>query len=248
MCTFAEFNIDKSTEDNAKKAVAQYDSLRNSLTLSAVEHEGVTREFIKNQRLSPDAIFQLSFQLGFYKLNKFTPPSYESCSTSAFLHGRTETVRPATTQTKKCVEAICSGNASPDEIRALIDEASQVHNQLTKRAAMGQGFDRHLFALKELAIRNGEKVHSLYEDPVFVRNNTFLLSTSTLHGEAFIAGGFAPVEKAGYGLGYGMPERNFGTLVSAYKTHADGEGLARCLKEGLDQIVDILLKCKPPSK
>ncbi|XP_022695492.1 carnitine O-palmitoyltransferase 2, mitochondrial-like isoform X1 [Varroa jacobsoni] len=240
-----EFQIDSETEEVVKKATSDYDSIRKSLILSAVEHNGITDKFIKEQNLSPDAVFQLSFQLGFYKQNKFTPPTYESCSTLAFRHGRTETVRPATMETKRCVEAICSRKGSPEELRALIDEASKVHNQLTKNAALGQGFDRHLFALKDLAIRNGETLHDLYSDPAYVWNNTFILSTSTLHGNAFIAGGFAPVVRNGFGIGYGMPNKNFGVLVSAYKPHADAEGLAQYLKEGLDQIIDILLKCKP---
>lgn len=229
-----------------RKATAAYDDKRNSLFLAAVEHEGVTKEFIKKQKLSPDAIFQLSFQLGFYKQNGFIPVTYESCSTSAFRHGRTETVRPATLQTKQAIEAICSAKASsPADVRRLIDEASKTHNQLTKEAALGQGFDRHLFALKHIAQKNNHAIHAIFEDAVFKKNNKFMLSTSTLHGEAFIAGGFAPVIDDGFGLGYGMPEKNFGVLVSSYEPHTNGGELARCLKEGLDEIVDTLQRCEP---
>ena len=239
-----DFRVNAALEETARKATSDYDAKRNGLLLSAVEHEGVTKDFIKKQKLSPDAIFQLSFQLAFYKQKGFIPVTYESCSTSAFRHGRTETVRPATAQTKRAIEAICSREASPEEVRKLIDEASKTHNQLTKEAALGQGFDRHLFALKNVALQNDLPVHAIYEDPVFLKNNKFTLSTSTLHGEAFIAGGFAPVIPDGFGLGYGMPEKNFGVLISSYKSHTDGDGLAQCLKDGLDQIVEILQSCK----
>ena len=242
-----DFRISAEIEQAVRKATSAYDIKRQSLSLSAVEHEGVTKEFIKKQKLSPDAIFQLSFQLGFYKHKGFIPVTYESCSTSAFRHGRTETVRPATRQTKEAIEAICSGKANPEEVRKLIDEASKTHNQLTKEAALGQGFDRHMFAMKNIALRNNLTTHAVYEDPVFQKNNRFTLSTSTLHGEAFLAGGFAPVIDDGFGLGYGMPEKNFGVLISSYETHTNGEELARCLKEGLDQIVEILQRCEPPS-
>lgn len=239
-----EFKVDSGVEATIKEATSSYDKLRSSLTLSPVEHEGVTKEFIKKQRLSPDSIFQLSFQLGFYKQNGYTPVTYESCSTSAFKHGRTETIRPATMATKKCVEAICSGKSTPADIRAMIDECSKVHNQLTKEAALGKGFDRHLFALKNLQVQNNEELHDIFTDPVYGKANNFTLSTSTLHGEAFVAGGFAPVIKDGYGVGYGMPEKNFGTLISSYTPHTNGEDLARCLKDGLDQIVEILSRQK----
>lgn len=246
LLSFPDFNIDAALEAAVRQATSAYDAKRKTLCLSAVEHEGVTKEFVKKQQLSPDAIFQLSFQLGFYKHRGFIPVTYESCSTSAFRHGRTETVRPATAQTKLAIEAICSGKATPEEVRKLIDEASKTHNQLTKEAALGQGFDRHMFALKNMALQNNQALHAVYEDPVFQKNNKFTLSTSTLHGEAFIAGGFAPVIEDGFGLGYGMPEKNFGVLISSYRSHTNGEELARCLKEGLDQIVEILQRCEPP--
>ena len=64
--------------------------------------------------------------------------TYESCSTSAFRHGRTETIRPATMATKKTCELFENGGASVSEKRAAIEECSKVHGQLTKEAAMGQ--------------------------------------------------------------------------------------------------------------
>lgn len=40
------------------------------------------------------------FQLAYYYLARETVATYESCSTAAFKHGRTETIRPCTVETK----------------------------------------------------------------------------------------------------------------------------------------------------
>lgn len=65
--------------------------------------------------------------------------TYESCSTSAFKHGRTETVRPATLETRAFSEAVCGGDISDKQkLKALIHACSKRHSELTKQAAMGQ--------------------------------------------------------------------------------------------------------------
>ena len=65
--------------------------------------------------------------------------TYESASTAAFKHGRTETVRSATMATKNACKMFGQGSkASASEVRAALEECSKVHGQLTKDAAMGE--------------------------------------------------------------------------------------------------------------
>lgn len=67
-----------------------------------------------------------------------TAPTYESCSTAAFKHGRTETIRSATTATVACSEAFDKNNpAGVEEMIELVKNSSTMHGQLTKDAAMG---------------------------------------------------------------------------------------------------------------
>lgn len=76
--------------------------------------------------------------MAYYKIYGNFIATYESCSTSAFKHGRTETVRPATMATKKFVEEFHKHKkASYSELRGLLNECTKVHNQLTKEAALG---------------------------------------------------------------------------------------------------------------
>ena len=78
--------------------------------------------------------------MAYYRQYGKTVATYESCSTAAFKHGRTETIRPATAATKKCCEMFVSKNhnSSASDLRGVLDECSKMHNQLTKEAAMGR--------------------------------------------------------------------------------------------------------------
>ena len=66
-------------------------------------------------------------------------PTYESCSTAAFKHGRTETIRPASNATVACAEAFeKSHRADVEEMTDRIRRAADWHSKLTKEAAMGK--------------------------------------------------------------------------------------------------------------
>lgn len=91
-------------------------------------------------KLSTDAMVQLAFQMAFLRQYGQTVATYESCSTAAFRHGRTETIRPATIHTKKCSQAFVQhpGQHSVEQLRAMLHECSNYHGQLTREAAMGE--------------------------------------------------------------------------------------------------------------
>lgn len=82
---------------------------------------------------------QLAFQLALYYQKGCVVPTYESCSTAAFKYGRTETIRSCTMETKTTCEALAkkSSKLPVSELKRLIVNCSNVHNALTKDAAMG---------------------------------------------------------------------------------------------------------------
>lgn len=76
--------------------------------------------------------------MAFYKMYGYFPATYESCSTAAFKHGRTETMRPCTMATKGFVEAACKSNGpGAHEMIAMLRTCSKLHANLVKEAAMG---------------------------------------------------------------------------------------------------------------
>lgn len=77
--------------------------------------------------------------MGIYRQKGHFVPTYESCATAAFRHGRTETIRPASNATVACSEAFDkSHRAGVDEMMNRIKKATDWHAKLTKEAAMGK--------------------------------------------------------------------------------------------------------------
>ena len=59
---------------------------------------------IKTFGLSPDAFLQLMLQVTFYRMHSFHTPVYETASTRKYAHGRTETCRSLSSESKAFVE------------------------------------------------------------------------------------------------------------------------------------------------
>ncbi|KAJ0065400.1 hypothetical protein NL108_009534 [Boleophthalmus pectinirostris] len=236
-----QFNLDGELKSSIQKAKENFDAAVSKLTIDAMEFKKGGKEQLKKSKLSPDAIAQLAFQMGFLRQYGQTVATYESCSTAAFKHGRTETIRPATSHTKCCSHAFVHepGKHSVEELRAMLNECSKYHGQLTKEAAMGQGFDRHLFAMRYLANSKGQPLHSLYTDPAYSSINHNILSTSTLTSPAMSLGGFAPVVPDGFGVGYGVHDDWIGCNVSSYPARNVHEFL-QCVHKSLEDIFTVL--------
>ncbi|KAG8544512.1 hypothetical protein GDO81_022353 [Engystomops pustulosus] len=235
------FHLDDSLKAAVSEAKKKFDALVGSLTIETMEFKRGGKEFLKTQKLSPDAVSQLSFQMAFFRQYGQTTATYESCSTAAFKHGRTETIRPASTYTKKCSEAFVKSPSkySSAELKEMLHDCSKYHGQLTKEAAMGQGFDRHLFALRYLAAGKGLTVPDVFQDPAYARINHNVLSTSTLTSPAVQLGGFAPVVPDGFGVGYGVHDDWIGCNVSAYPSR-DVKQFVQCVHQSLEDIFKVL--------
>ncbi|CAF96633.1 unnamed protein product, partial [Tetraodon nigroviridis] len=235
------FKLDVELESGIHRAKENFESAISGLTINAMEFKKGGKERLKKNKLSPDAMVQLAFQMAFLRQYGQTVATYESCSTAAFKHGRTETIRPASAHTKACSQAFVGqpGRHSPEQLRALLHRCSTYHGQLTKEAAMGQGFDRHLFALRNLASREGRALPSLYTDPAYAAINHNILSTSTLTSPAVSLGGFAPVVPDGFGVGYGIHDDWIGCNVSSYPSRNPHEFL-ECVSKSLDEIYSVL--------
>lgn len=119
----------------------------------------------------------------------------------------------------------------------LIQQCSKKHSQLTKEAAMGQGFDRHLFALRQFARGS---LPTLYEDPAYSKINHIIISTSTLPSPYIWAGGFGPTTEDGFGVAYNINNTRHGVLLTSYNGKADGSSYIECLRKSFKQILEIL--------
>lgn len=235
-----DFNFTPEIERGIYAAKEKFENAVKGLDVAELQIPSFGKNYIKKKKLSPDAVMQLAFQIAIFRHSGKFVPTYESCSTAAFKHGRTETIRPASNATVACAEAFeKSHQAGVDEMMGKIRQASDWHSKLTKEAAMGQGFDRHLFALRLLAESSG-KIPELFQDPAYKRINHVNLSTSTLSSPALMLGGFGPVVRDGFGVGYGIQDDMLGCNVTNYPPHTDVCGLLDCIKLSLEDIYSVL--------
>ncbi|XP_027219853.1 carnitine O-palmitoyltransferase 2, mitochondrial isoform X1 [Penaeus vannamei] len=238
-----EFNLTPGLKQAIENAVQVYEANTSALQVDVLESDVFGKNSCKKHKVSPDAMMQLGFQVAYYLQNGTTVATYESCSTSAFKHGRTETVRPATLETSAFSRAVASSQPpSNAELKKIIMECSKVHGNLTKEAAMGQGFDRHLFGLRKMAEAAGGPLPELYTDPAYAKINHNILSTSTLPSTAISFGGFAPVVRDGFGVGYQIQDDRLGIVLSSYPPHRDGAGFIECAQKAYEIIYNTLNK------
>ncbi|CAL8077711.1 unnamed protein product [Orchesella dallaii] len=227
------FEIDEKGSKGISDASKRYKAQISELQISPFLLERFGKKACKSWGISPDSLMQLGFQVAYHRLTSKTVTTYESCSTSAFRHGRTEAIRPATALTKE-VSMLLS---KPDwennkgQLKELIKKCSEKHGQLTKDAAMGQGFDRHLFAMKKIALTANAYLPDIFKDESYALINYNILSTSTLSSPAVRVGAFGPVVKDGLGIAYQIWDTGLGCIATTYKGRADGDAFAEeCTK------------------
>jgi len=239
-----EFNLTDDVKSAIGQANTNYQSAVGRLKIKNFEIQNFGKSFVKKYKLSPDSIMQTAFQTAFYRMYNKTVATYESASTSAFKLGRTETIRPATVHTKKFTELFSSNKASNSELMSILSDCSKLHGKLTKEAAMGQGFDRHLFAMRYLAAKKGQNLPELFHDSAYKLINNNILSTSTLAHPTVLLGGFAPVVPDGYGIGYRMLDNSLGACVTSYE-EKDARAFVECLEDTFKKLQTLLKESKP---
>ncbi|XP_072938718.1 carnitine O-palmitoyltransferase 2, mitochondrial [Epargyreus clarus] len=235
-----DFKLDDKSKEFVNKARKEYEDWCNSLSIDYILYEELTKEACKKFKVSPDCIMQLGFQAAYHLLHGKYVGTYESCSTSAFKHGRTETMRPCTDRTKAFCDGLHSNKCSKEELRAIMQECSTYHSQLVKEAAMGEGFDRHMFALMKIAEENNLPRPKLYDSYEYKFLNKSILSTSTLSSPNVLAGGFGPVAKEGFGIGYSAFADKLGAAVTSYGAHNDSRQFVEALHKSFIDITKIL--------
>ncbi len=219
-----EFAMDAAAEEAVSAARRRFEDTREAVEFDGFIQVGLGRDDCRRHRLSPDSIMQIAFQAAHHLVKGTFVPVYESCSTSAFRRGRTETLRSLTEESRRFVEAFNGEEDKDDRARllSLLSAASAKHMDLTKLAAQGQGWDRHLFALKTVAEEaGGFGPVALFEDPAYAEINRSVISTSTLSSHNMIHGGFCPVVPEGFGFGYQIRGDMLGSYVSSYHRCSD---------------------------
>jgi carnitine O-palmitoyltransferase 2 len=233
-----KFDLSDSAVTKAIQDVTAYSAkIISECDLNVFQVETVTKNDIKASKLSPDGAQQMILQLAHYYTHGYTPATYESASTAAFKHGRTETIRSATPEAAHMCQVFADANSTPEARAVALSAACSKHFVITRDALMGQGLDRHLFALNHFAQAEGRSP-SIFTDPSWDTMKDIRLSTSTLASPALDGGGFGPVSRTAYSVGYGAADRGMQFNIMSYAL--DNKGFAENARKAMEQIKAVM--------
>jgi carnitine O-palmitoyltransferase 2 len=212
-----KWEFDAQTSQTLKDAKKDFDTVTSRLLIESADIP-VTRKQIATHNIGVDGVMQMAIQLAHFKLHQKFVSTYESASTAAFKHGRTETVRSCTNEAVSFVKTMIDPAASDAEKEKALRTAVKKHGELTKNGVMGQGFDRHMFALKAIAGIEKFDIPDIFTIPSAQIMSKIILSTSTLSSPCLEGGSFGPVNDECYGIGYGIEGEGSVFQLSSYKS------------------------------
>lgn len=149
-------------------------------------------------RVSHDALQQLS--LLYAQLTAYTTvrSTYEAVDMREYQAGRTECLRPVTSDAVALIRALLAGEATVDHLHAGL----AAHREQVISCKSGQGFDRHMLGLRLTAPHLGVDA-SLFEDATYAHLTRDFLSTTSVGDAAQVRRfSFAPSSVGGFGVNY----------------------------------------------
>lgn len=194
-------------------------SIKNSVIVQCQQFDGYGKDFMKTQKVHPDAYCQMALQLAYYKLHKTLAPTYETGTMRVYYHGRTETVRSCSIEVKEWIDAMTNTKATAAQKSKFFKDAANAQFRLMADARKGKGFDRHLFGLWCMAYENDIPIPEFYDDPLYQKSGgggNFVLSTSTL-GFSINVGFVSPMVLDGYGVFYSMLDDCVWIIITSYR-------------------------------
>ncbi|XP_077455304.1 peroxisomal carnitine O-octanoyltransferase-like isoform X3 [Stigmatopora argus] len=214
------FNVDQKVLRDISEAKRQYLDKAQDLQIVCHAFTGFGKSAIKKKNLHPDTFVQLAMQLSYYRMHKRAGSCYETAMTRRFYHGRTETMRPCTSEALTWCKAMMDPACEIHDKRKALLQAFDKHNKLMAEGQEGKGFDRHLLGLYLIAKEAGYQTPALYTDPLYTKSGgggNFVLSSS-LVGYTSVLGAVAPLVHHGYGFFYRINEDRIVISVSAWNS------------------------------
>ncbi|KAI7865414.1 acyltransferase ChoActase/COT/CPT [Spinellus fusiger] len=253
------WKIDAIIEKALEEAQIAADVVATNSDVGVLIFDDFGSSWVKNNaRVLPDAFYQMAIQLAYYRSHDKQTAVYESASTRKYLHGRTETIRSFTSDSKRFVEAMQDKNIENSTKYSLLVKAANTHEEYSIRASNGHGCDRHLLALytlnsdHKMMSEDGQmkevQLHSIFKYPSFSQSQQWLLTTSSLHaGVRLMGSGFGAVHPDGYAINY-MPDSHVVKFGIESKFTSKSSSTADLMKNMTNALRDMREICDQSSK
>ncbi|KAJ8284863.1 hypothetical protein COCON_G00037130 [Conger conger] len=216
--------------------------LVRNLDMDAYKFKIYGKEFIKKQKMSPDAYIQVALQFAFYRCNGRPVSTYESASIRRFREGRVDNIRSATPEALAFVKSMTDEKSSvPDsEKMKRLWDAINAQTNYTVLAITGMAIDNHLLGLREMAQELKMEKPEIFTDEAYAISNQFILSTSQVPTTVEMFCCYGPVVPNGYGACYNPQPDHVVFCVSSFRESTEtcsavfAEALDQCLVEMRD--------------
>ncbi|XP_058478002.1 choline O-acetyltransferase-like [Solea solea] len=221
--------------------------LVNNLDMDVLTFKAYGKEFIKKQRMSPDAFIQVALQLAFFKCRGRLVPTYESASTRRFQQGRVDNIRSATLQALAFVKSMTDERVTftDSEKMKRLKDALIAQTDYTIAAITGMAIDNHLLGLLRISKELKMEKPDIFCDETYVASNRFILSTSQVPTTVEMFCCYGPVVPNGYGACYDPQSHHILFCVSSFweNTETSSAVFVKALNEGLLEIRDLCNRC-----
>ncbi|XP_068424085.1 choline O-acetyltransferase [Clinocottus analis] len=210
------------------------------------------KEFIKKQKMSPDAYIQVALQLAYYRCHGRPVSTYESASIRRFQEGRVDNIRSATAEALAFVKAMTDGKLSTNDTEKMemLRSAITAQTKYTIRALTGMAIDNHLLGLREIAHELKMEMPEIFKDEAHLICNQFILSTSQVPTTVEMFCSYGPVVSNGYGVCYNPQSEHIIFSVSSFREspQTSSAEFVKSLEQGLLDMRDLCNKCNHSSK
>ncbi|NXQ44129.1 CLAT acetyltransferase, partial [Catharus fuscescens] len=228
-----------------------------NLDFIAYKFEHYGKEFIKKQKISPDAYVQVALQLAFYRCHRRLVPTYESASLRRFDEGRVDNIRSATSEALAFVRAMAGDKTAVSDSEKIqkFKDAIAAQTNYSVLAVTGMAIDNHLLGLREVAREHCKELPEIFTDETYLTSNRFILSTSQVPTTMEMFCCYGPVVPNGYGACYNPQSEHILFCISSFKECKETSSgmLAKAVEESLLAMRDLCKKCssttaKAPAK
>ena len=217
------WQLDEEVMSNIAEAQTTLAAMEADSDISLIRCHDYTARTMKALKVSPDSCLQMAIQLAFYRIHGRSPHgTYETAVLTQFLKGRTATCRVVSTESQAFCWAMVdhmdnsssndgesdsdNNNTSKNKAIAAFKLACKSHISYIQKTSRGEGVDRHLLGLSASLpptfAAPPPAVSELFKDPLFLRAQSWELSTSNNSYLDNSGGHFGTVNPNGYGIGY----------------------------------------------
>uniref|UniRef100_A0A669B7Z9 Carnitine O-acetyltransferase a n=1 Tax=Oreochromis niloticus TaxID=8128 RepID=A0A669B7Z9_ORENI len=215
------FNITADIKKAIEEAKRSIDKIVQDLDFSILSFNHYGKNFLKANKMSPDAFIQMAIQLAYYRVHRQHCASYEAASMRLFRQGRVGEI-PSTS------------SASVAFVMAF--------NDPNKKEISGQTVFGHFLGLQHQATEKNIPMPDIFTDASFDKVFDYRLATSQVPSKSGCLPCAGPYQYKTYDICYTLLKDDMTFVVSAFKTNTENnsEELKKAVEDALLDMRTIL--------